>query len=367
MEPRIARSLKAGFQAANYSWPGIGLFAAAGLLVAIVAMVGFMLTRPPRALLPEAALGPDRGADAGSLSRAASAPVAVSDSDLLKTAAAPHDAAIAATDKTAPADSATPADSAAPAEAPAPAAGAAPAAPVADTAAPVAPAPSGDAGRAAEEQAIQAWFSRAWPMLLLLVLVLAAASVWLSGGQIGYVVKQVMAGPASIAEFWKAANQAFIRLLGGSAIALAGILAATFAAAVLGAAPPVLATVVAVVLIAAAVWLVVRLSFWFIIIVTERLGPIAALGSSFRATQGRWWKIFAVGLVTGLISYSVVLVDRLIAWTANRLGGPLGMTLSLIGSLLGMVASLYVTFAALAALVRFYEDVKTSARAPAQT
>ena len=366
MEPGIARSLKAGFQAANYSWPGIGLFAAAGLLIAIVIMVGFMLTQPPRALLPEAAGGSDRGGDTGAVSRAASVPVAASDSDLLDTAAEPDDAAIAATDETVPADGAATTDSAAPAEAPAPAADAAPAAPAMDAAAPAAPAPSEDARRAAQEQAIQAWFSRAWPMLLLLVLALAAASVWLSGGQIGYVGKQVMAAPAPVAEFWKAANQAFIRLLGGSAIALAGILAATLAATVLGAAPRVLAVVVSVALIAAALWLIVRLSFWFIIIVMERLGPIAALGSSFRATQGRWWKIFAVGLITGLISYGVVLVDRLIAWTANRLGGPLGMTLSLIGSLLGMVASLYVTFAALAALVRFYEDVKASARSPAR-
>ena len=352
MEPGIVRSLKAGFQAANRSWPGIGLFAAAGLLIAVLSMVGLVVTNPPPELFQgiEGAAGPQLPA-APSVAPVQPAP---------SPAAKEHETLFKQLDKTEEAAALAPAAQASPDQLETPTAPPAELAPAAPAAKPAPTAPSADERRAAQERAIRAWFGRSWPILVLLALGMAAASVWLSGGQIGYLIRQLTAAPASIAEFWRAANQAFVRLLGGSAIAMAVLLGLMLALSLLQFLPPIVSLLLVLVLAAAAGWVAVRVSFWFIIIVAERLGPIAALAASFRATRRRWWKIFAVGLLSGLISYAVVLADRLLGGIAGRVGGPLGMTLSLTGNLAGLVASLYVTFAALGALIRFYEDVKSA-------
>ncbi len=344
MEPGIIRSLKAGFQAANRSWPGIGLFAAAGLLIAVLSMVGLVVTNPPPELFQGIEGAPPQPPEAPLVAPASSAssPAAKKDETLFKQLEGTEGTTVPA-----PAAQTSPDQLGAPT---------APPAELAPAAAPAAP--SADDRRAAQERAVRAWLGRSWPILVLLVLGMAAASVWLSGGQIGYLVRQLTAAPASIAEFWRAANHAFVRLLGGSAIAMAVLLGLMLALALLQFLPPIVSLLLVLVLAAAAGWVAVRVSFWFLIIVAERQGPIAALAASFRATRGRWWKIFAIGLLSGLISYAVVLAERLLGWIASRAGGPFGMTLFLTGNLAGLVASLYVTFAALGALIRFYEDVK---------
>ena len=356
MEPRIGRSLQAGFQAANRSWPGIGLFAATGLLIAVVTMGALAVTNPPPQLFWESATPIDRAPGGG-------VPLAVPPPE--QPAGASDTGATAETSSTpttegsdassAPASPGTISDTME-AKTPAPVADQAPTPPAA-----VEPAPAPGAVRAQDQAVVQDWLRRSWPLLLLFVIIATLASVWLSGGQIGYVVKQVTAAPAPIAEFWNAANRAFVRLLGGLALAAAVVAALMAVSAALQLLPDALSLVLLLALVIAVVWLMVRLSFWFIMIVAEGRGPIAALGASFRATRRRWWRLVGIGALTGLISYAVMLLERLILWLAARIGGPFGMSLSLLANLAGTVASLYVAFAALGALVRFYEDARASA------
>ena len=372
MGPRIKRSIAEGFRAANRSWLGIGFFAA-GLAAVTVLSIGLILaTKPPPELFEEP------------VEPAAALPTI----DLMESAFAQEPEGAASPEEPAAQPEETPA-----ATEPAPAMEPAAQPAGEPEAAGTAPAPF-DAGEAnlfeelegadeftlpepnaappdvtaddARVRVIGQWFGRAWPLLLIALLLAAAGNVWLSGGQISYLAKQVSAQRAPVSEFWVAGSRAFLPLIGAWALSLAvaaavvGVLAlvAALLAILPEAARAVLGTLVAVGLLIGFVWLVVRLSFWFIAIVVEGVGPIAGLKASFRASRGRWWRLTGLGLLMVLLSYVASLPFALLGWLGSRIGGGAGVALGLAGNVGGILMSLYVGFVMLAAYLRFYADTK---------
>ena len=342
MKPEIGRSIKQGFVAANRSWAAIGLFIGSWVLVIIVALVGVALTKPPAALFQEPAT-----------TSKAEAPAV--------RPASPQPASTPATQKTdlfnqlATTDAATPS-------------------------APNAPSPAPDAAAVRREEIAQRdrlageWFGRAWPVLFLVFLVVMAANLWLTGGQIGYLAKRVTAGQAKLSEFWASGTRAFGALVGGSLLSMAGLAGLALVGVLITVAFSVLANIapnwgkivlrlvgliLGLAILVGLIWLLVRLSFWFIAIVADRLGPIAGLRRSFRATRGQWWKIAGLGLLMSLISYGVWLPFGLLDWVSRQIGGAGEVGIGILSNLLGVIASLYVGFAMLAAYIRFYEDANT--------
>jgi len=63
------------------------------------------------------------------------------------------------------------------------------------------------------EAIIDAWFSRAWPGLLGLLVVYLLVTTWLSGGQLGYVTQRVRTQQARLAGFRAAGTKSFGALL----------------------------------------------------------------------------------------------------------------------------------------------------------
>ncbi|MBI3331105.1 MAG: hypothetical protein HYZ96_03225, partial [Candidatus Omnitrophica bacterium] len=217
MGPGIKRSIVEGFRAANRSWLGIGFFAA-GLAAVTVLAIGLILaTSPPPELFeptePAAAL------PAIELMESAFAQEE-SPASPEEPAAQPEEPPAA----TEPAPATEPA--AQPAETPA----ATEPAPVdegeadlfdeledAEEAAPLLPeaaAPAVPADDEARARVVGQWFGRAWPLLLIALLLAAAGNVWLNGGQIGYLAKQVSGQRAPVSEFWVVGSRAFFPLCG---------------------------------------------------------------------------------------------------------------------------------------------------------
>ena len=355
MGPRIKRSIVEGFRAANRSWLGIGFFAA-GLLAITVAAIGLvMVTNPPPELFEER---PGIGARLEET-------LAFAQEGETPEAAAP--AADTATDTEA--EEPTLFDQLETPEAaePAPAStgeGAADLLDELEEAVAPAAAPDGEA----RARVIGQWFGRAWPALLIALLLAFAGNAWLNGGQIGYLAKQVTAQHAAVSEFWVAGSRAFLPLIGAWALSLLGMAGAIAVLALVGtglaalpeAARAVLGALIGFGFLAGFIWLIVRLAFWFIAIVVERIGPIAALKASFRVSRGRWWRLVGLGLLMALVSYAAWVPFGLLEWVGTLIGGGAAVALSLVGNVGGIVASLYVGFVALAAYLRFYEDAKSA-------
>ena len=359
MGPRIKRSIVEGFRAANRSWLGIGFFAA-GLLAITVAAIGLvMVTNPP----------PELFEDRPGIGARLEEPLAFAQEGETPEAAAP--AADTATDTEA--EEPTLFDQLETPEAaePAPAStgeGAADLLDELEEAVAPAAAPDGEA----RARVIGQWFGRAWPVLLIALLLAFAGNVWLNGGQIGYLAKQVTAQHAAVSEFWVAGSRAFLPLIGAWTLSLLGMAGAVAVLALVGvalaalpeAARAVLGALIGLGFLAGFVWLIVRLAFWFIVVVVERAGPVAALKASFKVSRGRWWRLVGLGLLMVLVSYAAWVPFGLLEWVGTLIGGGAAVALGLVGNVGGIVVSLYVGFVALAAYLRFYEDAKSAPAGP---
>lgn len=342
MGPGIGRSIGAGLRAAVRSWPAIGLLIGGWIAVFLIAVLCLGVTNPPPELFEEAP-----AADLGV------APVP---------APAPTDPPAAAPDagSTETPDSLFDEMQAPAAELPAAAS--------AETSAP-------DDEEAQRNRIIGQWLGRAWPMVLLCALVILAANLWLSGGQIGYLVKQLQDGKAPLAEFWQTANRAFVPLLGATGLLAAavgvlaiGIALLATALTLLGGVLPetvmnLLGLILGAALLAALIWILIRAAaFWFIAVVADRLGPLAGLKAGFRTTRKRFWPILALGLLALLISWGAWLPFMALDWVGMTFGGGLGGVLRLLGNVLGGLVSAFMGFAVSAAFIRFYLDVRAEAR-----
>lgn len=371
MGPTIGRSIGQGFRAANASWAGMAVFGAGWLLVGLVAVGGVALTSPPQEVfegrgiaIPEATI-PDLGEPEAPAAPEAAAPDAAAPETIAPETAVSPEASEAQTPtlfeelETTP--EAAPAEpSVAGLEPPAPALGELEAA--------------DDARR---DRLFNEWVRRAWPILLVCAVLVLGAGVWLNGGQIGYLVLRVRTGQAKVADLWRTGTKAFGALMGGWVLSLLGFGVVLLSVSVFGfvfqalpnAIPDWLVTLLTIIIVVgvvgASIWLFVRLSFWFIAIVADAVGPITGLKASFRATRGRWWKVAALGLLAILVSYAALIPSMVLEWLGGLARGPAGFVLGILASVAGVVAGLYTGFAVLAAYIRFYEDVKPAAAAPA--
>ncbi|HEX9780003.1 MAG TPA: hypothetical protein VGB20_02175 [bacterium] len=301
MVPAIGRSIGSGFQAANRSWAGIGLYALGSLIIGGIALGSILVTN-----VPEELLQPQTVEDTG--------------------APADDDAAITQLEQQVE----------------------------------------------TQQQVALDWVGRAWPLLLLALVVGVAGGLWLNAGQIGFVAQMIRTQHADAKTFVQAAGArvgalflAWLLSI-GAAIGFAIVLGLVgVVLALIGAGPAwlavVLGIVVAIAVLAGLIWLAVRLVFWFIAIVADGAGPVAGLKRSFAATKGRWWPVFGLGLVLGLISFAVTQVFQLLVGLGNLLPGAAGITLAVAFGVVGFAINLYVGFAVLGAYLRYYEDTKAPA------
>lgn len=348
MEPGIGRSIKEGFRAANRSWAGIGFMAACSIGILLVTVLGVMATNPPQELFQQPAAD-EREPVSPAEQAAQQVPVPEEKpGDLFKQMGAAEESPAPAQSPEAMVDVDPAAGSPSTAEAEA---------------------------RAKQERALRQWLGRAWPVLLVLAIIVFSASLWIAGGQIGYLVQWVRGERARVSEFWVAGTRSFGALLAGSLmwlLALGGLslmvsLVVMALSALAGAAPGWIAVVLGLLLglagVTGLIWAGVRLSFWFIAIVADRLGPIQGLRSGFRRSRGRWWRLFCLGVLMVLISVATQLPFGILEGIGNLIGGAAAVALVVVSNLTGSVVNLYVAFAMLAAYVRFYEDTKADAGA----
>ena len=220
------------------------------------------------------------------------------------------------------------------------------------------------------------WLADAWPILGVALLALVAGNLWLYGGQVGYVAQVLATHQSTLAVFSASGTRAFGALLGGSLIALllCGRIALALAVLVVlvglvaAGAPDWLGALLVWTLLVGAVvglvWLGVRLTFWFVGIVVDGIGPLAALRATFRATRGRWWKVCGlVALFTSLfLGFSLVI--GLLDGLGRIIGGPAEAVIGLAVTLLNVAASLYLGFVMVAAYIQFYQEAQACSPDP---
>ncbi len=206
------------------------------------------------------------------------------------------------------------------------------------------------------------WVGRAWPILLIGVLLYMAVGIWLLGGQIGYLAARVRTQQSSLSEFWAAGARAFWPLLGASLLMLVAFgglaLIVVGGAALSTAMPGWLLAILLVILWIALVWVAIRLAFWFIAIVVDHAGPVGGFRASVRATRGYWWRLFGLILLLALISFGVQLPFGLLEGVGRLVGGAAALVTRVVGAVGGGIANVYVGFVFTAAFIRFYEDAK---------
>ena len=308
MEPAIGRSVREGLRAASRGWAGVGIYAGCWVLGIAFTAAPVVFTNFPTEILQEPTVAQPQPA-------------------------IPQEA---------------------PAEAPAA----------------VDPLDAQRQQDAQRDRAFSEWLGRAWPVLLLSFAFWLVVTVWLNGGQIGYLAALVREQQSRLSEFWTTGKRALGALLGVSGLSFLGIggVALLFgliiaAPAAAGASPgPLLAVMLFVAVIAflvGMVWLGVRLAFWPLAVVIDRRGPIAGFASTFRATRGRWMQLFVLMVLFGLMGFGLWLVGALLEVAGRAVGGPVEVGIAIVSALALLTANLYLGFATLAALIRFYEDTKS--------
>ena len=223
----------------------------------------------------------------------------------------------------------------------------------------------------AQADAILDWLKHAWPAAVTALFMVVTAGNWLFAGETGYLAKHLSTQDARIAEFWVAGTRACGALLVGWLVLLVGLTGVTillFSVFNLMASHfgfsrllEPLSYPLAIIWVIGLSGYLVRLSFWDVAVVVDRLGPIAGMRASFRATRGHWWRVVGLGLLMLLIESVILPLLGVLGWLGS-LGGE-GLTLvtgmtSGVVNLLGFVTQIYVSWATLAAYIRFYEDTK---------
>jgi len=347
----------------------MGVVAGAWIVTFIVLFLLVMSTNPPWEILQqridtEATLAPTPANDTAPKEPAPEVTAPSSDATTEPAPAAPE-----ATPPAASAPASTPPDEVKPSDA---------AADVPAVAQPPQAPTQTPADRELERRArvIQAWVARSWPVLLLGFLLVVAVTLWVQGGEMGYLAKQVAGQPARVAEFWVTGTRAMGPLLASSLLSLLftfGVIVITvFLFWALSFLPRIVGVVFGLLFLVAlgvgTVWTLVRLMFWLIAIVVDRLGPIAGLRASFRVTRGWWWKIFGLLVVFLAVFMVVGLLFALVDWLANRVGGTAGAVIAQVSSVAQLViTNLYLAFVTTAASIRLYEDLKASKASSAAT
>ena len=329
MTPSIGRSISEGFQAAKKSWAAMAVFAAGWLVVGLLTMFAIGMTGVPEEAFTLPELTPPTIQPAPPVTNgAAITPSADTDQTPVRSPNATS-------------------------------------APEASTTAPT------TNHLTEQEREITDWIGRAWPILLLCACFFIAANVWLSGAQIGYLAKRLISQQARLGDLWTSGTQAFGALLGGTllsfglivviglAIVLIALLLAALAGVLPGIVSGILGLLLGIAILIGLVWLGVRLVFWFIAIVVDRLGPLAGLKRSFGTTRGRWWSTCGLLMVVVAISVGIAAATGVVGWAGNAIGGAVAAAIGFLVTIVRIVGNLVLGFTMMAALIRFYEDAKS--------
>ena len=210
------------------------------------------------------------------------------------------------------------------------------------------------------------WLSRIWPALLVSGLLVVVSGVWIYCGQVSYLAKLIREGSAQISEFWAGPIRTLVPvfLAGLLSIGILGALVAAIAsvAALLSQISRpfawVFASLSVIVAIGLLIWLGVRLSFCYISIVADRLGPISGLWASFKITKGHWWYTFGFFVVIALISFAVGAGFQILVRGTGKMDSWSGLILGVPAALLSVGINLYMNFFKLASKICFYNGLK---------
>ncbi|WP_231905058.1 MULTISPECIES: glycerophosphoryl diester phosphodiesterase membrane domain-containing protein [Streptomycetaceae] len=170
------------------------------------------------------------------------------------------------------------------------------------------------------------------------------------------VSRSVLGRPVTFAETWRDARPQLGRLLGlllvvvvvpalglgigivpGAIVADTGSVGAGIALVMLGGA------------IASAVvcWLAVSLSLSAPTLMLEKQGVRAALTRSFRLVRGSWWRIFGIGLLSGLLVFLLTALLQVPFTTIALSAGPVGswpnLVVTAVGAVIGTTLALPFT------------------------
>lgn len=361
MPPGIVRSVQHGFASANRSWPLIGFVLGFWLLIGLPALLAVLATGVPASLL-----APQEGVVE------APAPVGPGPAPVPVEPAAP--APEQAPPPTASPPAGNPPDLFDQMASPEPPAVLAPVSspPLEPDAAEYVITPELEriqAQRRQAQEAEEAWVTRNWPVALACAVVLAAAGLWLYGGQVGYLSALAASQPARLALVWRAGTQAFGGLLGAALLSLAaglallaGFVLVTWSLSLLAGRIPdllldALALLVLVSLGVGVIWLSVRLVFWWVAIAARRLGPLAALRASWRASRGHWWRLLGLGVVLTVLLGGAQWALALVGAVLGGLSGAAGLVVGALFGVAQAVLGVYLGVVFTAALLRYFADV----------
>ena len=315
MTPSIGRSIKQGFWATNRSWAAMGFVAATWILMLLAAVLIGALTDFPR--------------------------------ELLHAAKTERPATVRRTTTATPAPTLSPAKEAARQE------------------------------WAERDRLTFEWLKRAWPLLVIGLLLSMGVQLWLYGGQIGYLDKLIVTQHATLTDFGTIGTRSFGALLGAGflfsllfvlVIALSLVLTTALSVITLQWVRLLLGILGPLVILTAFLWLCIRLSFWLIAVVVDRIGPMAGLNASFQASRGHCWRIVGLMSLLLLIFLGAYIPLGMLQFIGRTIGVPAGAAVGIIAQVLnGLIVNLYLTFAMTAAYIQCYLDAKSatvSAQAP---
>ena len=214
------------------------------------------------------------------------------------------------------------------------------------------------------------WLARTWPVLLFCMFLLIFAGNWIYCAQVSYLTEVIRGEGARVSAFWIGGTRSFVSILlagllalgiygGGGGTVWIGI---ALSVGLLSQVSKVLSAILVALLLLGAVvlfvWFGVRLSFWYLSIPADQLGPVAGLRISYQRTKGRWWYTAGFFLVLTLVAFAVGLGFWILEWGVGKVPGGFSAVLVPLTVLLGVVTNLYMSFFQLASTIAFYDGMK---------
>ncbi|CAL9431445.1 DUF7544 domain-containing protein [Streptomyces sp. enrichment culture] len=143
---------------------------------------------------------------------------------------------------------------------------------------------------------------------------LALIAVFVTTALLTFVVtRSVLGRPVTFGDVWRDARPRLVPLLGlmllltliVSAITLAGVLPGLLIGSVAGAVLVLFGGLAALLLV---IWLTVRFSLAYSVVMLEGQGVIASLRRSAKLVRGSWWRIFGILTLTALLTTLIALI-----------------------------------------------------------
>lgn len=190
-----------------------------------------------------------------------------------------------------------------------------------------------------------------WLISSLYFLVLFSISIWLYGGQIGYLAGQLKNPTTLLSEFWKAGNRAFFPMAGAlAATGMIWLLTMLFMRFLVDFNTPL----IAIFIFFGEAVVGIGLMLWLIIIVLEKTNTIEALRRSIHFLKIHGAKYAGICLLLGFVS---VLLRLIFAYVESlhlfRDPATLGASI-----LIHKAVYFYLQFVFTAELIQYYSDAK---------